>query len=466
MSSLPERVRRALIEIVGSENVRTDPTDCWVYGYDNSRRHRVPRAVAFVVAREQVQRLVALCRAEHLPITARGMGTGTTGASVPAPDGLVIAFERMDRILAIDPANRLARVEPGVINETLQKAVAAHGFFWPPDPTSAAVCTIGGNLACNAAGPRAVKYGTARENTLALVAVTGSGALLRTGTQTSKGVVGYDLTRLVIGSEGTLALIVEATLKLTPLSAAKRTLRASYRDIHAAAAAVAAIMAQSVTPCALEFMDATAIALARGVAELTLAPDTGALLTIEVDGPLVGIDEAAAAVAQAARVPGVIEVEVAADPAEIAALWQARRALSPALRQAAPGKINEDVTVPVSQIGTLVEHLEQVARTAGIRIVNFGHAGNGNIHVNLLYDPADAAETRRAHHALAAVFEAVLALGGTLSGEHGVGLSKRDFVARELDPTAVALMHALKRQFDPDNILNPGKSLPTAAVDC
>jgi D-lactate dehydrogenase len=379
---------------------------------------------------------------------------------VPDRGGIVLAFERMSRILRVDPANRLAVVEPGVTNEALQQAVAAHGFFWPPDPTSAAVCTVGGNLAYNSAGPRAVKYGTPRENTLGLTAVTGTGEVIRTGVETTKGVVGYDLTRLIIGSEGTLALVTSATLKLTPLPEASRTLRATYADIHAAAAAVAAVMAQPVTPCALEFMDGAAIEMVRRFSDLGLGPEVGALLMIEVDGPAHCIDEAAQAVARAASVPGLREIRAAADAAEVAALWKTRKALSPALRHVAPKKINEDVVVPVSRMGEFIERLDRLSRETGIRIVNFGHAGNGNIHVNLLVNPDDAAEMARAHGCLDAVFDLVLALGGTLSGEHGVGLEKRDFVGREIDPAALRLMRGIKAQFDPNGILNPGKGLP------
>jgi D-lactate dehydrogenase len=453
----------ALRGIVGDGALLTDPGDCWPYGYDNSRRQALPQAVVFVTDADQVQRVTALCNAHRVPISARGLGTGTTGATVPERNGIVIAFERMNRILRIDPANRLAVVEPGVVNEDLQRAVAAYGFFWPPDPTSAAVCTIGGNLAYNSAGPRAVKYGTPRENTLGLTAVTGAGEAIRTGVFTTKGVVGYDLTRLIIGSEGTLALITSATLKLTPLAEAKRTLRATYRDIHAAAEAVAAIMAQPITPCALEFMDAAAIEMVRRFSDLGVPAETGALLMIEVDGPANCVAAAAEAVSLAARNPGLLELSVAADRDEIAALWRTRKALSPALRHVAPKKINEDVVVPVSRMAEFIDGLDRLSQTMAIRIVNFGHAGNGNIHVNLLVNPDDADEMRRAEQCLSAVFDLVVALDGTLSGEHGVGLEKRDFVGREIDPAALDLMRAIKRQFDPNGILNPGKGLPLAA---
>lgn len=436
----------------------TDPAECLAYGYDNSRRQAQPDAVVFPTTHEQVVALVHACRTAHTPLIARGRGTNTTGATVPVDGGVVVSFERMNRIVKIDADNRLAVVEPGVLNGDLQTALAAQGFFWPPDPTSSPYCTIGGNLACNAAGPRAVKYGSCRENTLGLRAVVGTGDDLRCGVNTTKGAVGYDLTRLLIGAEGTLAVITQATLKLTPKPAAKATLRASYADVAAATAAVARIMAQPVVPCALEFIDDAALRLARAHAADAI-PSAGALLIVEADGDAEDLPRAIAALSVAASGAGLIELRSASDAHEAETLWAARRALSPALRTISPDKINEDVVVPVSRLPELIARLREIAARHSIPIVNFGHAGNGNIHVNLL--PRDAAEHTRAQTALPEVFAAVLALGGTLSGEHGIGLAKRDFLVDALDPAALKLMRAIKAQFDPDGILNPGKLLPS-----
>jgi len=450
----------ALRRLFGDRGLLTEPSDCWAYGYDNSRRQAMPQAVCFAREAAQIGELVGLCRSHHVPLITRGRGTGTTAATVPLRGGIVLSMEHMRELLTIDPANRLARVSPGFTNQELQQAAGRHGFFWPPDPTSAAVCTVGGNLAYNSAGPRAVKYGTPRENTLGLRAVTGRGDLFKTGVTTTKGVVGYDLTRLLIGSEGTLAIITEATLKLTPLAEAKRTLQAIYRDIHSAAEAVSRIMAQPVTPCALEFMDGTAITMVREYSDLGLPPDAGALLMIEIDGPLAGIEASAAQVSAAAQGTGCVQVDAADTPEAVARLWRTRKALSPALRNVAPKKINEDVVVPVSRIPDLVGGLEQLSGEFGVTIVNFGHAGNGNIHVNLLVDPDDPVQMAAADPCLDAVFDLVLSLDGTLSGEHGIGWVKRMFVDRELDQTSLKLMAAIKQQFDPDNILNPGVGLP------
>jgi len=283
------------------------------------------------------------------------------------------------------------------------------------------------------------------------------GEEFRCGVYTTKGAVGYDLTRLLIGAEGTLALITEATLKLTPKPAAKRTLSASYVDIAAAAAGVARIMAQPITPCALEFLDDQSLRLAGAHGGEAIA-HAGALLIIEVDGHPEDLPRAADAIAAAARGAGLIELRVAADAADAERLWAARKALSPALRTLSPNKINEDVVVPVSRLPELIEALRGISAKHAIPIVNFGHAGNGNIHVNLL--PRDAAEQERAESALSDVFDCVIGLGGTLSGEHGIGLAKREFLNKALDPAALELMHRIKAQFDPDGILNPGKLLP------
>lgn len=446
--------------IVSQQNLLTDPVDCLPYGYDNSRQQAQPDAVVFPDSEEQIIGIIHTCNEHRVPLIARGKGTGTTGATVPVTGGIVMSLERMNRILEIDPDNRLMRVQPGVTNQEIQQAAGEHGFFWPPDPTSSSVCTVGGNLAYNSAGPRAIKYGTPRENTLGLRAVTGAGQTIRTGTHTTKGVVGLDLTRLLIGSEGTLAVITEAILKLTPTAEGKRTLRAIYRDMHSAALAVSRIMAQPVVPCALEFLDGAALAMIRDDSEVRIPEQAGGLLMIEIDGPESCLDHGVEAISNAARIPGCLELTAARDQQEVAALWNTRKALSPALRKIAPKKINEDVVVPVSRIPELMSGLEQLAKKYRIKIVNFGHAGNGNIHVNLLVDPDDPQELEASEACLDEVFGLVLSLNGSLSGEHGVGLVKRDFVAREIDEESLRLMHRIKADFDPNGILNPGKMLP------
>lgn len=457
--TLPDALQRELADLLG-DGWRTDASERLTYAYDNSRRQSLPDAVALPTSREQVAALVRACRAARTPVIARGRGTNTTGAAVPVAGGVVVSFERMNRILDIRPGDRCAVVEPGVLNGELQAALKPHGLFWPPDPTSAAYSSIGGNLACNAGGPRAVKYGASRDNVLALTAVTGTGELIHCGTATTKGATGYDLQRLLVGSEGTLALIVEASLRLTPAPKSRRALRAIYRDVSAAAQAVARLMAQPITPSMLEFMDAHAVRLARDVGGADLPPDAGALLMIEADGDAQTLPHDVEALMRAADGDGLVSLDDAADEAARERLWAARKALSPSLRTLAPGKINEDVVVPVSRIPQLVDGVQALSREFDLPIVCFGHAGNGNLHVNLLYHPDDTAESARAHAAMARVFALALSLGGTLSGEHGIGLAKREFMPQAIDAPTLSMMRAVKAAFDPDGILNPGKLLP------
>ena len=449
-----------LADIVGAGDLLTDPADRWPYSYDNSRRQAQPDAVVFPANHDEVRNCVHLCNQYKIPLLARGLGSSTTGSAVPAAGGLVLALERMQRVLRVSPEDRLMVVESGITNTAAQEAAGTCGFFWGPAPTSAAYSTIGGNLACNAGGPSSVKYGTPRDNVLGLRIVTGAGEELNTGVYTSKGVMGYDLTRLVIGSEGTLAVITEATLKLTPKPDTVRTLRAVYADMTAAAAAVSRIMAQPVTPCALEFIDHACIEIIRDYAQTDLPHNAGAMLLIEVDGLTSQIESSVAAVEAATRGDGLVELRAARDNQETEALWAARKALSPALRKIAPKKINEDIAVPVSRMAELISRLQVISKHHGITNVNFGHAGNGNIHVNLLVDPDNQEQTKNAEPCLKEIFQLVLSLDGTLSGEHGVGLEKRPFMSLEFNQVQLDLMRRIKQQFDPNGILNPGKLLP------
>ncbi|MGB2832843.1 MAG: FAD-linked oxidase C-terminal domain-containing protein [Methylotenera sp.] len=446
-----------LSTVLPNDRVYTDPVDCYAYAYDNSRNYHSPIAVVFPLTIEEVASIIKLCNQYKIPVVPRGRGTGTAGGSVPELGGVVLSLERMTNILSVDPDNRMAIVEPGVLNQELQDAIKSVGFFWPPDPSSAAYCSIGGNLATCAAGPHAVKYGVARDHILGLKAVTGNGDIIKTGCYTSKGVVGYDLTRLLVGSEGTLAVIVEATLKLTPLPKHTGGITAEFIDTFSCAKAIAAIMAQPYTPSALEFLDNGALNLIRGRHQNLLPANAKAYLMIEVDGSEQEIAEASTAILQACQVEGLIEAKLAHDTK---ALWAARKALSPLLKDIAPKKINEDIAVPVSRLPELLMGLEKLAAQYQISNVNFGHAGNGNIHVNLLVNPDNADEMKRAYACLDEVFSLVLSLQGTLSGEHGVGMAKRPFVPREIDETTINLMKAVKLTFDPNNILNPGKLFP------
>ncbi len=459
-SSLSPGFIKAIEKILNADQVLTDPADVWSYGYDNSRRHAIPDMVVLPSTHEQVHKIVSLCNEYTIPLTPRGRGTGTTGATVPLRSGVVLSTERLNRIIKIQPADRYIVVEPGVTNQQVQEAAKEHGFFWAPDPTSSAYCSVGGNLAYNSAGPRAVKYGTPRENVFGLRAITGYGEEIRTGVFTSKGVVGYDFTRLLIGSEGTLAIITEATLKLTPLAQSKRTLQLLYSDIESAAKAISAIMAQPTIPCALEFIDGNAIDIIRDYSDVIFPDNTGAMLMVEVDGPENQMDFAIEDIKKVSQSPALLKASIARTKEEVDALWATRKVLSPALRNFAVKKINEDVVVPVSNIPALINGLEKLSEKYDIPIVNFGHAGNGNIHVNLLFDPDDEIKNKNAHLCLDGMFDLVLELNGTLSGEHGVGIEKRDFVDREIEPVTLALMKRIKKEFDPKGILNPDKMFP------
>ena len=459
-AALPEAAARQLRAHFPAERLYTDAADCLAYGYDNSKRMAMPQAVVLAARHEDVLAAVTICNEFGLPLIARGRGTNTTGATVPIHGGVVLSLERMNRILRVSPGDRLLECEAGALNGDVQIEAAKHGLFWAPDPTSLGYSTVGGNLACCAGGPRAVKYGTARDNILGLRAVSGAGKTLKTGCTTTKGVVGYDLTRLLVGSEGTLAVITEATLKLLPKPQQVRTLRACYADVKSAAEAVARIMAQPETPSALEFMDGDSVQLAEHYRPTGVPAGTGALLMIEVDGSPETLAHAERAVSAAASGPGLIELKTAASAAEAEALWACRKALSPCLRKIAPKKVNEDVCVPVTRIPELVAGLQRLSQKHDIRIVNFGHAGNGNMHTNLLVDPEDPAQMQAVHACLHEVFRLVLELKGTLSGEHGVGIEKRDYVGWEVAEDTLDAMRAIKHTLDPKGILNPGKALP------
>jgi len=458
MPALPASLHEELSALLGADGWYTGLAARQAHGADDSRQSALPDGVAMPADTAQVAAIVRSCRAHRVAMVARGAGTGTAAGAVPFAGGVVVSFARMDQILDIRPDDRCAVVQPGVLNGDLQQALQPLGLFWAPDPSSADRCTIGGNLACNAGGPRAVKYGTTRDNVLGLVAVTGTGDVIRCGGPWTKDATGYDLTHLVVGSEGTLALIVEATLRLLPRPKTQAGLRVFYRDAASAAAAVSRLMRQPQVPAMLEFMDRSAIALLRRNG--TDVPCAGAMLLVEADGDEDTLPNALQALADAAEGDGMLDLDVAMDGAARDRLWAARRALSPALRSIAPGKINEDVVVPVSRIPDLVAAVEALSAKHALPIVAFGHAGNGNLHVNIMYHPDDPAEDARAHAALEALFAQVIALGGTLSGEHGIGVAKRDWMDRAFDAPTLAAMRAVKAALDPDGILNPGKVLP------
>lgn len=454
---LPAEFLTGLSVLLPEQRLYTDPVDCYTYAYDNSRKIFQPEAVVFPVTAFEVQTIVHLCNKYKIPLTPRGRGTGTAGACLAEQGGISLSLERMINVIKVDAANRVIVAEPGVLNQSIQAAAKPHGFFWPPDPSSAAYCSIGGNIATSAGGPHAVKYGTTREHVLGLKAVTGAGDIIKTGCYTTKGVVGYDLTRLIVGSEGTLAIVTEATLKLTSIPQTTGGITAHFLDTATCAAAIVSIMALTQLPSALEFLDNGSLNLIRGRFPDMLPADSNAMLMIEVDGSAQEVAHSITAILSACRNSGLIH---AAQTLDAANLWKTRKALSPLLRDIAPKKINEDVVVPVNSLPEFLDQLAQLSSKYKLANVNFGHAGNGNIHVNLLINPDDKEEANRAEICLNEIFDLVIRLNGTLSGEHGIGREKRAFVSKEIDGTTMQLMKDIKKVFDPNNILNPGKLFP------
>ena len=458
---LSESALTAFRSALGEDRVFTDSSTCALYAQDETPRRVEPDAVLFPTSHDDVTALVRIAYAHRIALTPRGAGSSNVGGALPSPHSIVVSFECMRRVLEFDPDNRLIVVEPGVVTDTIDQTAREAGLFYPPDPGSSAYCRIGGNLAMNAAGPHAVKYGVTRDYVLGLRAVTGSGQEIRTGCRTTKGVTGYDLTRLLVGSEGTLALITEATLKLLPAPETVATLRLCYASNRDALDAVNRVMRQPVIPSALEFMDRRAIDAIRptGAAD-DLPEDTQALLMVEADGTADDVPRQIAALEQTLAGAGLLDMRSGFTQEAVTLLWTARKSLSKAVKRIAPLKINEDVVVPISKLAAFVDFLEHTALTQQLPIVSFGHAGNGNLHVNLMVHPDDRDEMTRAYAALDAIMAQVLALGGTLSGEHGIGTEKRRFITQEIDPATLTLMRNIKQQFDPHGLLNPGKLFP------
>jgi glycolate oxidase len=451
---------RQLERIVGKPYFTSRREDLVCYGYDATAALYIPDAVVFPTSSQQVSQIMTLAAEFRIPVIPRGGGSGMTGGALAVRGGIVVVFNRMNRIVEIDQENLIARVQPGVITAAFQDQVQRVGLFYPPDPSSAGFSTMGGNLAECAGGPKAVKYGVTRDYVLGLEAVLPTGEIIKTGVRTAKGVVGYDLTRLIVGSEGTLALITEATVKLLPLPESVMTLTAAFGSMNTAARAVAEIIRSHSVPRTIEFMDNASIRLAEGYLHVGLPVDAGALLIMEVDGKRDEIKGMARALEDLARHLGAVEVRVAANEEEARRLWQARKAISPALFKLAPHKINEDIVVPRSRVPDLVAKIDDLRRQTGLTMVAFGHAGDGNIHFNIMLDKSDPKALASANRAVDALFDATLALGGTISGEHGVGITKAPYLRKEISEAAMSLMQRIKQAFDPLGLLNPGKIFP------
>ena len=448
--------------IVSPPNLKLDEESRTTYGADALKRGRSPEAVVLPANSSEVAAIVRLCAKHHVPIVPRGGGTGYTGGAVPTEGGIVISLERMNRILEIDEANLVAVVEPHVVTGDLQAAVERVGLFYPPDPASLKESVIAGNVAECAGGPRAFKYGTTKQYVLGLEVVLPTGEIIRTGGKAVKNVVGYDLTHLIVGSEGTLGIITQVILRLIPKPPVQATLRATFRDVESAVRAVINVIRARVVPAAVELIDGDSLdAVARYLQVRSLAPEgTAAMLLLEVDGVPAAVEEEAKRVETACREAAATEVLRARDEEERQELWRVRRELSRSLKMITPLKYNHDVVVPKGRIPELFALVRTIREELKLRIPCFGHAGDGNIHVNIMVDPEDEAEIGRAREAERRLFAGVVALEGSISGEHGIGFAKAPFLPLELSADAIALMKRLKSAFDPHGILNPGKIFP------
>lgn len=460
MSAIPTHVLAEISALVGSDQITTRHEDLHCYSYDGTAAPHLPEAVVLPETTEQVSGIMQLASRYAFPVTPRGAGSGMTGGVVPLQGGLVMAMTRMNRIIEVDAANQIAIVEPGVVTGDLQRTVKRHGLFYPPDPASLKYCTIGGNAAECAGGPSAVKYGVTKDYIIGLEVVLPSGEIITTGARTEKSVTGYDLTRLFIGSEGTLGIITRLTLRLLPLPPHKETFLLTSTSLQRTTEMVSEILNAHIKPCTLEYLDRTTIEV---VSEFLTTPppaETEALLIVEIDGERPVVEEQSRRLQRLlAEQPG-FSVRQASNLREVEEIWQARRAISPSVLTLRPNKISEDVAVPRSRIPELVSFTEHLARELGLLILTFGHAGDGNIHVNIMLDRSNPEEAERGQQAKARLFRKALDLGGTLSGEHGIGFSKAPYLGEELNEATIALMKRIKDLFDPKHILNPGKIFP------
>ncbi|MBZ0155142.1 MAG: FAD-binding protein [Alphaproteobacteria bacterium] len=437
--------------------ISTEKEDLLCYSFDaSSAEAALPRAVAWPRNADQVARLLRYADENSMNVISRGAGTGMTGGSVPRGASLVLSFEKMRKILDVDTRNMTVTVEPGVINGRLQKELEYLGFFYPPDPASLAVCTIGGNVATNAGGPRAVKYGVTRDYVMGIEAVVADGTVITTGGRTHKKAVGYDLRNLLVGSEGTLAVSTRIRLKMLPLPEDVMTFLVFFNSLEASGTAVAKIISSKVIPRTIEFMDRYSIEAIENYKPVGLPTEVEALLLIELDGYPATIRKEAERVVDICHTLGG-EAIVAEDSTARERLWEARRSVSPALYHLKPTKINEDIVVPRDKIPSLLVDLRRLSEESGIRIVCFGHAGDGNIHVNIMVDAHDPAEYAKGKGLVRTLFELTLRRGGSLSGEHGIGLTKAPYLGMEVKERELQLMQGIKRVFDPRGMMNPGK---------
>lgn len=445
--------------IVGKENVLSSPEDLVCYSYDAAalRAGNLPDAAVLPGSTEEIVNLLHLATARGIKIVPRGAGTGLTGGTIPIEGGIIIQFTRMNRILEIDSHNLTATVEPGVITSTLHSAVEQVGLFYPPDPASANVSTIGGNVAESAGGLRGLKYGTTKDYVLGLETVLASGEVLVTGGKTVKNVAGYDLTKLLVGSEGTLCIFTKIILRLIPLPETKRTLLAIYPNFQDAASSVSDIIANRILPCTLEFLDKVTVNCVESYIHIGIPQNAEAILLIEVDGSKGNVEWEAEKIMEICYRHQPLEVKLALNPAEALSLTLARRSAFPSLARLRPTTLLEDIAIPPSRLVEMVSEINRIVKKYNIQVGTFGHAGDGNLHLVCVADERDEEEMKRVEAAMDEVLEVTLKLEGTIAGEHGIGLTKMRFLPWQIKPSGLKVMKMIKEGFDPQNILNPGK---------
>ncbi len=451
------KILRELESIAGREDFLTEKEDRICYSYDATNLKFLPEAVIFPENTDEISRVLGIANIEKIPVFPRGAGSGFSGGSLPVNGGIVLVTSKMDKILEFDDENLTIQVEPGLVTETLQKFVETKNLFYPPDPASLKFSTIGGNIAECSGGPRAVKYGVTRDYVLGLEVVLPTGEIISTGVKTAKSVVGYDLTRLMVGSEGTLGIITKAILRLIPLPEEKNTLLVLFRRIQDAALAVTSIIKSRIIPSTLEFMDSQSIKCVENYLNLGFSEEAEALLLIEIDGFRGTVGLQGNKIAEICKRLNPIDIKIATDLKEQEKLWQARRAVSPAIAKLSPTKVNEDITVPRNKIPEMLEIIRKISDDFRLKIVCFGHAGDGNIHVNIMTDRDNKEEMERVEEAVKKLFSETLKIGGTISGEHGIGLTKAPYLKMEIGDIGYEIMKKIKNLLDPKNILNPGK---------
>lgn len=454
---MEKKIKQALMDIVGKENFTDRLIDMVSYSYDASEHTHRPSCGVWVDTAEQVSEILKLAAGELIPVIPRGAGTGLSGMAVPSRGGIVLDLSRMNRILRISIADRLAVVQPGVVYADLERALDPHGFFFPPDPASGKVCTLGGNVATNAGGVKGAKYGTTRDYVLGIQTVLPDGRIMRTGSKTMKSVSGYDLTRLFVGSEGTLGVVTEITLKINPRPTATSTALATFDNLEDAGRAVIEIMQSGILPSVLEILGRETLQAINRNTDLNL-PEVDAMLLAETDGYTQGeTDYQMKKVIDVFQHNHVKEVKEAQSEKEVTELWEARKSAYAVLARIKTHFVLEDVTVPMSKVAELLKGVTAIAAKYDLQIATFGHAGDGNLHPQILYDGYDPEQVRRTEAASAELFQLAVDLDGTLTGEHGIGLSKAPYMTLEHDPVAMDVMRSIKKMFDPNNILNPGK---------